>query len=465
MNAIGMPEGYAAAAFRQPSREVRWSLGFLGLLFYLIVEYTSLPSMYPVLEPLHLGKIAVALAALGYLVAPRSRTAASAGSKAIDAAVALLLFSGLFSSLLAGTSSHAWAGYWDFVKWLVIYFLVSRLLTNRWRLQIFLILLLLLNLKMAQFAIRGYASARGAGYSGMEIIKLGGASAGTTAFFGNANDFGLAMCVVWGLTWALFFRKKQNVFLRLFLAVCFTAFLLAILVCGSRGAIVGATAIVLAATLRTPKRARALILGVLFLCSVIFIMPGAVVKRFDSALNWRHDPNTYSRIMLWEAGLSMWTHHPVFGVGPGNFPYAFASNLHDLSLFPDANKGWVAHSLYVQSLAELGLAGFLPLLGAIFLSAFLNAKTRKEALTRNPLGRGSLEYCLAAGLDLAMVGYLVSGAFLAVLYYPHLWILLGLSVAVNRACLSQPAAPAASAAPAAAESRGRKARLSVATVS
>jgi hypothetical protein len=31
-----------------------------------------------------------------------------------------------------------------------------------------------------------------------------------------------------------------------------------------------------------------------------------------------------------------------------------------------------------------------------------------------------------------MVGYLTSGAFLSVLYYPHLWILLGLSVAVNR---------------------------------
>lgn len=445
MNAVGMPGRFAApAGLRSRSREARWSLGFLGLMFYLLVEYTSLPSMYPVLGPLHLGKVAVALAALGYLVAPRSQTASSSGTRALDATMLLLLSFGLFSSLLQGTTTHVWVGYWDFVKWVVIYFLVSRLLTIRWRLHVFLFFLLLLNLKLAQFAIRMYAAGRAAGMSGTEIIKLGGASAGTTAFFGNANDFGLAMCVVWGLTWALFFRKKQKMYQWLFLAICFVAFLLAILVCGSRGAVVGATAIVLAAVLRTPKRARAGILLILFLCSIFFIMPGAVVQRFHSAVNWRHDQNTFSRLMLWKAGLSIWSHHPVFGVGPENFPYVFASHLEYVSLFPGGNQKWAVHSLYIQTLADFGIAGFLPFLALLFLFMRLNAKTRKEALARNPAGRGSLEYCLAAGLDLAMVGYLTSGIFLAVLYYPHLWILLGLSGAVHRMCLSQPAAePAA----------------------
>jgi putative inorganic carbon (HCO3(-)) transporter len=444
MNAIGMPERFAApAALRSRSREVRWSLGFLGLMFYLLVEYTSLPSMYPVLSPLHLGKVAVAVALLGYLVAPRSQTASSSGTRAMDATILLLLFFSLFSSLMQGTTAHVWAGYWDFVKWGVIYLLVSRLLTIRWRLQVFLFFLLLLNLKMAQFAIRMYAGGRAAGMSGMEIIKLGGASAGTTAFFGNANDFGLAMCVVWGLTWAMFFRKKQKMYQWLFLAICFVAFLLAILVCGSRGAVVGAAAVVLAASLRTPKRARAGILLILFLCSIFFVMPGAVVQRFQSAENWRNDPNTFSRLMLWKAGLWMWEDHPIFGVGPENFPYAFVSNIRYTSLFPGGDQKWVAHSLYVQTLAELGLVGFLPFLLLIFLFLRLNAKTRKEALARNPAGRGSLEYCLAAGLDLAMVGYLTSGVFLAVLYYPHLWILLGLSGAVHRLCLSQPRVEAA----------------------
>lgn len=423
--------------FSPPSREVRWSLGFIGLLFYLIVEYDSLPQVYPILSPLHLGKLAVGIAFLGFLIAPRTQTEKSSAVKAMDAAVILLFFSALFSTALAGTSGHAWTTYWDAVKCGVIYLVVSRLLTSRWRMQVFLVLFLLLNLKLAQHAIRGYASARGT-YSGMEIIKLGGASAGTTAFFGNANDFGLAMCVVWGLTWALFFRKRQKIVQRLFLAVSFVAFLLAILLCGSRGAVVGATAIVLAASLRTPKRARALLLWVFFACSILFIMPGAVTQRFQSAVNWRTDPNTFSRLMLWKAGISMWANHPLFGVGPGNFGYVFSSNLHDITLFAGADAVWVPHSIYVQTLANLGSAGFLCLLSLLAVFFYLNAKTRKEALKRNPLGRGSIEYCVAAGLDLAMVGFLVSGAFLAVLFYPHFWILLGLSVATHRLCLSQP---------------------------
>jgi O-antigen ligase len=459
MNAIGMRARHVVPAALR-SREARWSLGFLGLLLYAFVEYTSLPTMYPILSPLHLGKVVVVLAAIGYMVAPRSETVSSSGTKAMDAVMLLLFCSVLFSTLVHGTALHVWAGFWDFVKWVVIYFLVSRVLTSRWRLQGFLFFVLLLNLKLAQFAVRGYASARGAGMSGMEMIKLGGVSGGTNAFFGNANDFGLAMCVVWGLTWALFFRKKQKMLQWLFLAVCFVAFLLAILFCGSRGAVVGAAAIVLMAALRTPKRARALILLVLFLCSIFFVMPGAVTQRFQSAVNWRHDPNTFSRLMLWKAGLSMWADHPIFGVGPENFPYAFVSNIKYTSMFPGGDAKWVAHSLYVQTLAELGLIGFLPFLALIFVFLRLNARTRKEALARNPDGRGSLEYCVAAGLDLAMVGYLTSGAFLAVLYYPHLWILLGLSVATHRICLSQPVAQ-----PAAVETRARQRRPVVATVS
>lgn len=430
-------------ALSRPSREIRWGLGFVGLLLYLVVEYSSLPQMYPVLSPLHLGKLAAGIALLGYLVAPSFRAERSSTVKAMDATVVLLFFTALFSTVLAGASAHIWTSYWDFLKWAVVYLVVSRILTNRWRMQVFLVLFLLLNFKMAQFAIREYRGSMAAGQSGMEYIKLGGAAAGTTAFFGNANDFGLAMCVVWGLTWALFFRKRQNLGQRIFLTVCFIGFLLAILVCGSRGAVVGASAVVLAASLRTPKRARALFLWVFFTCSILFIMPGAVAQRFQSAVNWQHDPNTFSRLMLWKAGISMWTSRPLFGVGPGNFPYVFASNLRDITLFPGADAKWVAHSLYIQTLADLGSAGMLCMIAMVALFFSLNAKTRKEALQRNPLGRGSFEYCLAAGLDLAMVGFLVCGAFLAVLFYPHLWILLGLSVATHRLSLSQPKATGA----------------------
>jgi hypothetical protein len=82
----------------------------------------------------------------------------------------------------------------------------------------------------------------------------------------------------------------------------------------------------------------------------------------------------------------------------------------------------------------VGTALFLTLL-VLFLR--LNARTRKRALASNPDGKRSFEYCLALGLDLALVGFLASGTFVSVLYYPHLWILLGLSIATHVACANK----------------------------
>jgi hypothetical protein len=41
----------------------------------------------------------------------------------------------------------------------------------------------------------------------------------------------------------------------------------------------------------------------------------------------------------------------------------------------------------------------------------------------NPLSNRN--YALALGLEGALVSYLVSGAFISVLYYPNIWILMG----------------------------------------
>ncbi len=129
----------------------------------------------------------------------------------------------------------------------------------------------------------------------------------------------------------------------------------------------------------------------------------------------------------------MFWDYPVFGVGPDNFPQVYRTQYLDS---PNAVV-FAAHSVYIQALAETGLVGTMSLVPLVVLFLRLNARTRKHALASSPAGRRSFEYCLALGLDLALVGYLASGAFLSVLYYPHLWILLGLSVAANTACANK----------------------------
>jgi O-antigen ligase len=411
--------------------EPRWSLALVGLLLYALVEYTSLTAMYPALAVLRPGKIAIGLAAIGYLLGPKGHTHRDPAARGIDIAIILFTICAFLSACFANETTEVWDHFSDVLIWLMIYFLTSRILSSSWRLRSFLFFVLLLNLKLAQFTLRQYVMFRGAGATDMQIIKGGGPAVGSSAFFGNAADLGVAMAVVWGLTFALLLGKaEKKTLFRIYLLICFTFFLVAVLLCGSRGAVVGAAAIALVSLAKTPKKMGAIFLALVFLCSLWFVLPDATKERFQSAWDWQNDANAASRIHFWKVGLQMFVDHPIVGVGPGNFPEAYAYEYGGVVQY-------VAHSTYIQALSESGLLGTICLALLIFLFLRLNARTRKSALASIPGGKHSFQYCLAVGLDLALVGYLASGAFVSVLYYPHLWILLGLSVAANAACTSR----------------------------
>lgn len=416
----GLPAAHRSRSVAFGGAEMHWNLAFAGLMLYAFVEYSRLPEMYPVFQIFELGKTTILLAVVGYLTNSRLRPNGPSTSGGLDLAVLVFVFGNFFSACFASHQDHVWGNFLDVIIWGVVYFLMTRILVNSWQIRVFLFLVLLLNLKLAQHTVRSYFLDRSIGMSDMRIIMSGGAGEGVSSFFGNVADLGLAMAVVWGIVWALLLGKAEKKKpARIFLVICFCTFFLAILFCGSRGAVVGAAAIVLAALARSPKKFGAVLLALIFVLGIWFVLPGASKERFRSAWDWQHDANASSRIMFWKAGLVMFEENPIFGVGPGNF--VEVNPVH-----------YVSHSIYIQVLAESGLVGTLSFAAILVLFLRLNARTRKRALASRAGGRRSFEYCMAFGLDLALVGYLTSGAFLAVLYYPHLWILLGLSVAVNR---------------------------------
>jgi O-antigen ligase len=314
----------------------------------------------------------------------------------------------------------------------LIYFLVGRIAVGPWRLRTFIGLLLLLNLKLAQFSIRSFGHALSHGANEMVLI-VHGSGAGSTGFFANSADLGVAMCVVWPIATTLLFARIKTRW-RLALAVCSLVMLGSILVCGSRGAVVGAVCAGLAALVRSPKKGAGVVMAVLLAVGIYFFLPKASGSRFKSAEDYRQDATANQRIQLWTEGLHMFRDHPVLGVGVANFPPMRLKGY----MIPDDTDAteYVPHSVYIQALSELGLAGVLPLIAMVFLLFRLNSRTRKQLLASDPGNQRSFQYCLAIGLDLAFVGYLSSGAFVAVLYYPHLWVLLGLSVGLHMAASS-----------------------------
>ena len=415
--------------------EPRWSLGFVAMLLYLFVEYMRLSAQYAPLRVIQVGKLVAILGLLGWFIAPRIR-----GDRQLvrqtDLGMAALLLAGFLSACFASDQMNAWTTVADFLRWILVYFLIGRIVASPWRLRIFMFLLLLLNLKMAQAAIRGFFNQRAWGHSDELLAKIG-VGAGSVGFFSNAGDFGVGMSVVWPLAGILILAEKKWIPRGILLA-SFVGISWSILVCGSRGAVLAALVTAVVAWARNPKRIGMAVLFLAFIPVVIYLLPDASKARMRSGANYEQDKTATHRMALWRAGLRMFRDNPILGVGPGNYPANYSAKYSE----PDQDpKGWVPHSIYVETLSEMGLAGAIPFGFLVFTFFRLNSRTRKH-LEGDAEKRKSFEYVLALGLDLAVVGYLVSGAFLTVFYYPHFWVMLGLSVGLHTAVTSRAISPA-----------------------
>jgi O-antigen ligase len=129
---------------------------------------------------------------------------------------------------------------------------------------------------------------------------------------------------------------------------------------------------------------------------------------------------TYNqRLATIKAGLKMFEAHPLLGVGAGCSIVAYP-----LYVPSDAHCGCqlqlVIHNTPVQTLSELGLAGFLPFMAFIGLSVFHAWRMQKGPLAS-----------YATGLELALWGFIVCGMSGGYSYTWWPFILIGLIVAMR----------------------------------
>jgi O-antigen ligase len=428
---VAEPEIAGGAAHRNVAkpREAHWDLAFIGILGYLFVEYMRLSAQYQILLPLQVGKTIVAITFLGWLFSHERGKGDRSPVHIIDLALAGMVFACFISALFARDQEPAWATFFDLARWAMIYFLIGRVVNNTWRMRLFVFLLLLLNFKMAQAAMRGYNEFQKSGASEAFIAKIG-VGAGSVGFFSNAGDFGVAMSVVWPIAGMLLMGETKKLS-RIIYLVCLLGITGAIFVSSSRGALLAVFLVAAIGWIKNPKQILAGLLVVMVLAASVFFLSSAYKERLERALHPESDTTASIRLNLWTSGLRMFTSHPILGVGPGNFAvdyYAGHPNL-DTSEMVTA-----PHNIFIQALSELGLMGTLPLLALMFFMFRLNARARKLMRATGEGFKRRFEYRMATALDLALIAYIISGSFLTVLYYPHLWVLLGMSVSVYNCC-------------------------------
>ncbi len=126
-----------------------------------------------------------------------------------------------------------------------------------------------------------------------------------------------------------------------------------------------------------------------------------------------------TRLELWRAGLRMWRDHPVFGVGPDNFRRLYSGYLGPRRL----DERVAANSLYVETLAELGLVGLV-----VLASLIASLASALRVAWRAPAPR-DLVLVTAAGLAAFFAHGLVDHVLPFTPAYGLFWMLAGLIAA------------------------------------
>jgi O-antigen ligase len=187
---------------------------------------------------------------------------------------------------------------------------------------------------------------------------------------------------------------------------------------------------------KSRKRFKALALSVVVGAGIWFLLPAEQKERFTAM---GEDETSMSRIAYWERGLDMMKNNPVTGVGYANW-MRYSAVHYPAFINPNNGQPWhqLPHNIFIEAGAELGYTGLLLFVGLIGFTFYTNYRTRKLCKGRP---NGVFASAMANGLDAGLVGFLVAGFFVTVLYYPFFWINYALTVALHHVVVSRVAAP------------------------
>ena len=265
---------------------------------------------------------------------------------------------------------------------------------------------------------------------------------GAGHFLADENDLSLALIVILPFVYFSILRCNTNRE-KTFYAISFFIILSAIVMAKSRGGFLGLLAVLFFCYRYSPHK-KIFVQIFLALCVLAFLLvPSSYWEEMKTIKDGTEEGTASERVYSWKLAWKMFLDDPFLGAGAGN--YAVKVHIYqgeDIYMGRKHMWGRVAHSLYFTILPEFGISGvtlFLYLLWLFYvnnrptLELYSNtAKRLPDCDSDNVQYQNNLFfYYMSLSLNIGMIGFLVSGTFISVLYYPHFWILLSLSSSLN----------------------------------
>ncbi|MEP6890696.1 MAG: O-antigen ligase family protein, partial [Nitrospirota bacterium] len=290
----------------------------------------------------------------------------------------------------------------------------------------------------------------------LALMGIAKGGKGIGGWMGDENDFCVVMNMVVPFGYFLLFSASGAWQKMKYLGFLGT-FILAAMASLSRGGFFGLASVGAYCWYRSPKKVNALIVVVV---AVLFMLVLAPEKYWDE-ISSATDDQTMSvgtgaaRLYTWGIGMDMFYSNPIIGVGQGNFPWAFNLYEHGQTFNERSFAGRAAHSAWVTLISELGLAGVI-IIGGMLVQCYRDLKfvRRKFAAPGSRQKHGQIVQAgedirvyLARAMEGSIIGFIVSGIFVSIMWYPALWIMMALVVALRNISETQSEGAPPAAAP------------------
>lgn len=240
---------------------------------------------------------------------------------------------------------------------------------------------------------------------------------------GDPNDLSLVLMFPVSFLAAELFDKGANKYRRLFAAVGLLLAISGVIATQSRGGLLGIAAIL--SFFLYQKVKNPLIVGLCAAVAMLAMMVFAGIgdRQSGGAAEDGVDASAMGRIYAWQAAINMALSNPLTGVGVDNFyvNYYFYSPHWD-------GKNHAVHSTWFQVLGETGFVGigiFVLLIASIYRSLSrvycINALNPNDQVAVN-----------ANALKAGLIGFMVAGTFLTQAFTWPLYIILALTIALEK---------------------------------
>jgi len=254
----------------------------------------------------------------------------------------------------------------------------------------------------------------------------------------DENDVASALAMALPYAFYLFFfpsMSSRNKFLLLFAGILFAA---AVVISASRGGMLGLGASLMMITIMSKKPMGNSIKITLF----VLIFGGLIISFFPTAyiddmanMTNTEDNTADDRLWSWSIAWVMFLDNPIWGVGAGNYNWMNEFYAEQSPMWYEGRhilSGRAAHSLYFSVLPELGLLGVF-LYFAIIRVIYNRCRSIKKIVSNFPTDKNAIKIkLLASAFQASLVSFMVSSAFISVLYYPFIYHLLGMVLVTNK---------------------------------